>query len=124
MCGTPTSKCTSHLLRDIREYVVVLDCLCYCINDDSFVGVQSDTALGIRDRRFCKKRNKNKKQNEPCSKLSRKAGFQSCEKKHAVHRSMKPDSSPSLPPSESEYESKPLLERSQLMPGCMTYGLR
>jgi len=27
-------------------------------------------------------------------------------------------------PSESEYESKPLLERSQLMPGCMTYGLR
>jgi hypothetical protein len=32
--------------------------------------------------------------------------------------------SPSLPPSESEYESKPLLERSQLMPGCMTYGLR
>jgi ankyrin repeat protein len=34
------------------------------------------------------------------------------------------NASPSLPPSESEYESKPLLERSQLMPGCMTYGLR
>jgi len=33
-------------------------------------------------------------------------------------------SSPSLPPSEREYDSKPLLERSQLMPGCMTYGLR
>src|SRR5436853_7291248 len=32
--------------------------------------------------------------------------------------------SPSLPPSEREYDSKPLLERSQLMLGCMTYGLR
>jgi predicted permease len=32
--------------------------------------------------------------------------------------------SPSLPPSEREYDCKPLLERSQLMPGCMTYGLR
>src|SRR5947199_1798856 len=28
--------------------------------------------------------------------------------------------SPSLPPSEREYDSKPLLERSQLMLGCMT----
>jgi hypothetical protein len=32
--------------------------------------------------------------------------------------------SPSLPPAESEYESEPLLARSRLMEGCMTYELR
>lgn len=34
------------------------------------------------------------------------------------------DLGPSLPPAESEYESEPLLARSRLMEGCMTYELR